>query len=504
LKKLLDYSFIEILRTLDKRELKEFRKFAVSPYFNRSRKTVKLFDAIIKFHPHYESSKLTKEQLHKSINSGLPYNEITMRRLLFDLQKLSERYMKQINFEKKNIESRGFMTEEIGMRGAEKLFLKNTSLTEKMLEEKNFVNSDYFLSKYRLETDKFYFGMMNNTISKKSSAIKEVTKLVEGITYLIIYFMLEAIKHNDILLAYSNSYNLKQTGYFIEQFIKLFDFERLEIFMKKNSPKGSHIIEVYLNLLKSFLYFNDEVYYREFKKSLNRFSNELSPTDNHFLYGRLVSYCTLKDNSQSQENSYYQNELFNLYSVILENKYYLSETSTYIQLDDFRNILIIALRLNKIKWAENFIFDYGNQLNPKYKADVVNYSYGMLYFETGAYEDSLGYLAKINPDEFVFRLDYRVLMLKIYYEQKAYDSAFSMMRSYKKYVAENEMVNTNLRTVHNNFIKVVTKLLNYQRGTNKTDLITVMMHIEKSKLLLQKAWLTDKICELDNSISIAV
>src|SRR5438105_2234991 len=174
---MLEYSFIEILKTLDRKELLNFRKFILSPYFNRSRKAVRLFDAIAKYHPHYEHRKLTKEMLHSKVNSGLAYNEITMRRLLFDIQRLLERFMQQVNFERKNIESRVYMTEEIGSRGAAKLFLKNTLHTEEMLEKKGFINSDYCLARFRLETDKFYFSMINNKVSKKDFADVETAKL---------------------------------------------------------------------------------------------------------------------------------------------------------------------------------------------------------------------------------------------------------------------------------------------------------------------------------------
>lgn len=501
---MLDYSFIEVLKTLDWKELKEFRKFAVSPYFNKSRKALKLIDAIIKFHPHYDNSRLTKEGLHRKINPEIPYNEITMRRLLYDVQKLLERFMQQVNFEKKNIESRIFMTEEIGSRGAEKLFLKNTSHTEELLESQGIVNSDYCLAKFKMQTDKFYFSMINNKISRKEFANIETAKLTEGITFLISYFMLEAIKHNDTLLSYSRSYNIKQSANFIDQFIRLFDFERLEIFMKKNSITGNHIIKVYLNLLKAFLYFDNEYYYDEFKKSLNKLSGKLSTTDNNFLYTRLASYCIVKNQVIHDKNAYFDRELFAILEMTLAKKFYETETNKYLPADVFRNMLLIALKLNKIKWTEDLISDYSNKLHPQNRTDIVNFSYGMLYFEKGAYDTALRYLGRVKLDESIYRLDLRVLLLKIYYEQGAFDSAFSMMRAYKKYVLENQMLDENKKATHINFIKYITKLINYQRGTNKTDLISVRMQVDKSKHLVQKEWLTNKIYELDKSISIAV
>src|SRR5690242_10642367 len=122
---MLDYAFIEILETLTRDELKSFRRFISSPYFNRSAKVVKLFDNISKHHPNYEHTSINKESLHKKISPELPYNEITMRRLLFDLQNLAEKFLQQLNFENKPIEARTFMTEEIVKRGSSRMLLKN-------------------------------------------------------------------------------------------------------------------------------------------------------------------------------------------------------------------------------------------------------------------------------------------------------------------------------------------------------------------------------------------
>src|SRR5688572_17688030 len=100
---MLDYAFLEIFETFTRDELKIFRRFITSPYFNRSSKVVKLFDHLIKFYPNFEHPALTKENLHKKISPELAYNEITVRRLLFDLQSLSEKFLQQRNFESKEI-----------------------------------------------------------------------------------------------------------------------------------------------------------------------------------------------------------------------------------------------------------------------------------------------------------------------------------------------------------------------------------------------------------------
>ena len=160
---MLDYAFIEILETLNREELKQFRRFLLSPYFNRSKKLIKLFDILAKHHPNYDIPSLTKEYLHKKISPELEYNEITIRRLLFDLQNNVARFIKQRNFESKQIESNTFLIEDLVKRGTEKMLNKNYKDTIRMIDNSVSLNSDLFFSRFRIECERFYFGMIHNT-----------------------------------------------------------------------------------------------------------------------------------------------------------------------------------------------------------------------------------------------------------------------------------------------------------------------------------------------------
>ncbi len=489
---MLDYAFLEILETLTREELKSFRRFILSPYFNRSPKVVKLFDYITKHHPNYEHSSINKESIHRKISPELEYNEITMRRLLFDLQNLAEKFLRQVNFEGKPIEAHTFMTEEMVKRGSSKMLVKNIKSAQKMIDEVGYINSDICLSKFRLETDQFYHGMIHNSINKKSFVTTEANKLINGITYLVSYFMLEAIKHNDTLLTYSRSFNVKYNEKIISQFLELFDFERLAIFMQKNSMTGSYIIDVYLNALKTFLYFDNDTYYNEFKNSLYKNRGKLSPADNNFLFGKLEGYCVLKTMNNTKIDALYDYELFDIYKIILAEKYYITEANKYFPPDLFRNIIIQATKLQELSWLENFIENYSMVLHPNRKSDIINYSYALLYFERNAYDESLGYLSKVRMDEFSYGLDARNLYLKIYYDQGDYDSAFSYSRSYSKYLQENPMVSESRKESNTNFIKYTTKLINFHNEKSKTDISALAVHISKCKKLSNRFWLAGK------------
>ena len=501
---MLDYAFIELLESLTRDELRSLRRFITSPYFNRSPKVVKLYDSIIKYYPNFEHRKLKKEDLHKKISPENPYNELTMRRLLYDLQILISRYIKQQYVDRKEAESAIFTIEELAIRGSERMHAITIREAEKILNAAEFIDADACLNKFKLETEKFYFGMINDKIDKKSFVDTEAAKLINGITYFISYFMLEAMKHNDTLLNYSHSFNIKHNKRFITQFLDLFDFERLEIFMKKHALSGIEIVQAYINSLKAYLYFDNDEYYSIFKTSILKNLDKFSVTDKNFMFIKLSGYCILKRNTAQPDNMFYEYELFEIYKTMLTEKFYQTEANKYMPVDLYRNILIQAAKLKELRWLGEFIDNYGKQIHPRRKTDILNYSYAYLNFEQGNFSDTLKWLSRIRMEEFSYHLDIRSMYIMTYYELGELESSLSAARAFSKYLNENTMVSEDKKADYENLCRFAVKLINYHNSRSKTDLSSLLVQLGKCKLINSKLWLESKVNMLNKSVKKAV
>jgi len=58
---------VDTLREFSFREIKGFERFISSPYHNKSKKLIILFEEIKKYYPSFTNKKLTKEYLSKKI-----------------------------------------------------------------------------------------------------------------------------------------------------------------------------------------------------------------------------------------------------------------------------------------------------------------------------------------------------------------------------------------------------------------------------------------------------
>ena len=81
---------IRILQAFSPEEVKEFRKFIDSSFFNKEGAyIVRVFDELKKYYPQFENEAIAKEKLFKKIYKDKPYSDALMRKAGSALIKLA-------------------------------------------------------------------------------------------------------------------------------------------------------------------------------------------------------------------------------------------------------------------------------------------------------------------------------------------------------------------------------------------------------------------------------
>src|SRR4030095_14672783 len=83
----------QLLSSFSQSEIKRFNSFLNSPYFNDKPRFVKLFEALAKFHPYYESEKLTEEKAFAAAFPGKAYSYTVFKNSLSDLYELAKLFL---------------------------------------------------------------------------------------------------------------------------------------------------------------------------------------------------------------------------------------------------------------------------------------------------------------------------------------------------------------------------------------------------------------------------
>lgn len=486
------HELINLLKTFTNKELMMFGKFLNSPYFNSRKRIIHLFKVLKNYYPEFDAKGFTKENIFRSIYKNNPYNDSTFRNLMSDLLSLALQFVKQEGMEKKGVQSAFFLTTELFMRGTYNLFRNKMNNCEKILENNHTIDSEYFLNKYTILTDSFYVNLLTQKVIKKDYVVSESGKMVTGIVCLLSYFVLQSMKHYDNLLKYSRSYNIKKNVETVSQFMDIFDFDKLISYIRHNSTLKIPVVEIYYKLLKAFANFEDETFYTDLKKSVLVNSEKLGNDDNYFLFTRLIDYSVVKKNTGMHASYNIETEIFELNDIFVRNEFYKTEANKYLPFDFYRNVLLNCIALKRLDYMEEFIKNNSKKLLPKHSRGFEDYSYALLYFEKKNYTKALLCINRIKFDQFLYKLDMKNLQLKINYELEQYESAISVIDTYKHFLKNNVLISESRRILHNNFLDYTNKLIQYRIGSQKVNLLFIKDRIEKSKMIFDKVWLLDK------------
>ncbi|PHI19908.1 hypothetical protein CEQ90_10170 [Lewinellaceae bacterium SD302] len=140
-----------------------------------------------------------------------------------------------------------------------------------------------------------------------------------------------------------------------------------------------------------------------------------------------INHCLRESNTGRLD---YLPRTLTLYKLGLERKIFYNEAG-YIGIFTFNNILGIALRLEEVDWAENFLQKNARRLPEDKREEVESLSRARLSFKRGDYNQTLGHLRTADYQDFIHHLTARVLQLKIYFERDDYNLLISHIRSTK-------------------------------------------------------------------------
>jgi hypothetical protein len=489
---MLEHSIINVLKTFSPEEVKGFKRFLESPYFNTSELALRLYDELAWFYPSFDHSALTKESLYNKLCTGKVYNDSTMRNLLADLVRLAEKFLKQQNFESTRYGTNIHLLDELVKRGLSDLFRKNARATGAHIEENPKIDGAYFLDRYQFEVDKFNMGFIYNSQTAPQSG-QEINTLTEAGKHLTGYFTTEIIKILDNLNEISVNRNVNIKSNHLNRFIDGIGLEKIINYLDENTEDNSNIFKIYYYLYMSFIHIDDEKYFYAFKNLLLKKSDVLTNDEKHYLYLKLLDYCQGKSNAGKTD---FDKELFEIFQVLLLFEYYKTSTNVYIPIDIFRNIVMLALRMKKYRWLDFFVKANLNKIEPGQQENLYHYTYAHLYFANGEYGKSLEHLMNVDYDYFAFKLDMKSLLLRIYYELSYYESAYSLVDCYNHILRRSKSVNPLRKATHGNFVQYVQKLLKLKLTPDQDEARILRKQIAGNKEVLNKEWLLDKAEEL--------
>ncbi|MCB0724521.1 MAG: hypothetical protein KDC73_07425 [Ignavibacteriae bacterium] len=449
---------IKVLRSFDSKEMKRFGEFISSPYFNRSRLAISLFESLERYYPEFKNRNLTIEKIFAKIFPKQKYDYHKINNVISDLYKLAEKFLAQMHFEKGEYYLERNVLMELRLK---KLFgiyeQKMASYTKKLIERKA-KDEDYFYYLYELNDEYLWYA----TIKKPNT---ELNILQTEFDHFLRYAVIRLLRFYNLMLHERNQNNYDYNLMMADEMID---------FLDKHPFSDVSIIEIYkttLLLLKT----KEKKYYDKLWKLKEKHFKELNTEDARLMYIHLYDFAAYMVNFKGEES--YNKDMFAIYKEMLEEKFITPQSFHYA---DFMNVIKIACRNKEFAYAKEVLSRFEPFFPENEKVNVSEFCHGTIKYCEGDLKQALEHFSKTNFQNFIFKVQVKILLLKIYYTLGMTEQVYQMVDTFKHYVAREKNLLQEHRDAYIDFLNCMVKL-------NKIKSEPVKDHSFEMKKLIKEA-----------------
>ena len=462
---------IKILKTFSREDIKRFGDFVSSPFFNKIKNLISLFEAIKPFYPELSGEEFTKKNLFKIIFPGEPYSDERFRVLCSRLFALTVKFeaFRSITADELEIKINALKN----MKQAEilNIFEYNLSAAGKLTACLNPKDESYFFRLYEITS-------LKNLSLGHFSKDKDIQAEAD---YLSVYYIVKLLKIYTTALNSRKSIN-------IDLDIALADKVSSIIDIKKFSEYP--LIKIHYNLFLLARDFGNAEYFFRHLELTEQFPDILSTMELYESYIILLNFCVLKIQNGNDEFKIHK---FNIYKTILRKKLYLYQQG-YLGYDIFNNMVNSALETGNCKWAEEFVQEYKDMLHENYKTDIVNLCNARINYYLKQFDRALGNLSHLNNIENpYYKFAVKDLTIKTFYEMGYYENIISIIDSYKHMLSKNRQVNKDIKKKRFDFLNSLNGLLKIKLNPDFKKADEFKNSLRISSAFPNKDWIAEKI-----------
>ena len=163
------------MKSFSKNEIIQFDEFLRSPFYNKKPNAVKFFETLKKHAPDYNGDEFGKENIWKRLYPGKKYNWGVLKNLIFDLTKLSEKFIEVMLYEDNITEKNFHYLDALSKRKIHnKFFLEYNSLLRKF--EKSKFHHNYYSDIRELKAKKInHWSVYTNFQSEMKDELTDVS-----------------------------------------------------------------------------------------------------------------------------------------------------------------------------------------------------------------------------------------------------------------------------------------------------------------------------------------
>jgi hypothetical protein len=459
---------IKVLLCFNSEEKEQLRKWIHSPTHNKRLDRIKLFEYLLNKRT-LTPFNTTNSKVYLAVYGKKNYADQKFKKLLNLGMQLLENF---IHFSSKNKD--GFSKQKALIE-----FIQNRKLPQYaqqyLLKAKKTLTQvetqDHFYFDKKLQLEQLQFEEIQTQADRSNTNLQEIIHLQHiSFTLEALRFACEAITHQRL---YKSNYHFPLLDAVLD------DIDR-------NDYSDYPAIQLYYYSYLSLRHPEDTTNFKALKSLLKTSPQVLSKNQLKSIYLIAINYCVQQLNNGVEA---YVQEVFELYQYGLEHSILIE--NNILSRFTYKNIVAAAIRLREYDWINWFLETYTQLLEDNYRQNYALYAQSKLAFAQKRFDQALLILTQVEFDNIFLNMDAKVMLLKIYYENKDFDALDALLVSFRRFLQRKSIL-AYQRQIHENMLNLTTKLLNLPSSA-KAKKVALRQEIEQTHPLTEKPWLLQQL-----------
>lgn len=467
---------VDLLSGLDDQEWKELDKLVNSSFFNQHAGVQRLMEVL--YHHRQENFRQfsDREWLFARVFPGENFSYQKISDLMTYLTRLVETYFIQQELQGDDFQTGYFLLRQLRKRSLNKLFHGKVRQVDRSISRQKTPEDEYHL--YLLAGERVTFQSQQKNRSEDDS----FSNMAEHLDH---FFLINRIKIGCGMLNRGDVHEAQYDLALVKQLVS---------FIEANPEKyhGAPLISIYASVFRMLENKGNDEYFEKARHQLEMHQDILPDSVMRELYAWLMNFCIYRINNGDGNYSF---TLFSLYQYQLERGILLEEGN--ISPWDYKNIVSLAIRLEKFDWAEEFIEGFRKKLHGQFLPVAYTYNLASLYFARGNYKETLQLLRDLEFEDVYYQTGAKTILLKIYYETGDHEALYYQLDAFEAYIKRTKKVSAYQRVIYLNLISYTRKLANLRIKLDTTyrivkpeKILKLKSSILRTKNVAQLKWLT--------------
>ena len=469
-----DSKLVYFLQRLSKEELKDFKAFVDSPLFNRRNSLKTLLSVLIKS----DLSKgplPSKEEVYSQVYGDQPFNERSFRTLLAQMFSLLRQFMAFCQYRNDEVQQQLYFLEKLNGTLEEKYFPGYLEKARNAVSTAEHPSSDRHLQLMFLEENNLLYQLRRPARLSESNLDQAGHHLLAG-------FLLRLLRYELQQINLAGKFKVSAEHSILRQ--------ELIASVKDQLADLPVEVQVYSNLLQLFRAPEDPVPFFLVRESLSSSWEEFSRSEGSEIYTLSLNYCARMIN-RGQLN--FLEQAFELYVEMLDRA--LITVKGQLSPYHYKNIISVALRLERFDWAQKFIEDWRELIYPDHAQNAFHFNQGIFHFFRGEFYKASRFFHTVLQDfkDLFYEFDSKGYLLQIYYETGDTRSLEALAHSFRVKLGRSEEISDATREQYLSFIRGLMRLLNIPLNDKERLQKLKDNVLEKPRKGMGFTWLVDKI-----------